>query len=135
VKPYLYPIIVAAVCGFILYGNASVIMSGMGWHRDILSHSAIGVGLLVIVLGAIMGNVPQNGVIGIRTPWTLASEEVWARTHRIGRWLFVLAGVAAAVAGLMGLRMLPGLVAIGAAAIVSVGYSYFAWRRLGGGSD
>lgn len=50
------------------------------------------VGLLFIVLGNYMSKVRKNFFIGIRTPWTLASDEVWARTHRVGGWIFVLIG-------------------------------------------
>lgn len=74
----------------------------------------------------------KNGVVGIRTPWTLADKEVWARTNHVGGWLVVLAGVVMAATGLMRFRMAPGLIALGAAAVVSVGYSYLIWRRING---
>jgi uncharacterized membrane protein len=31
--------------------------------------------------------------IGIRTPWTLTSDRVWDKTHRLGGTLFKIAGV------------------------------------------
>ena len=33
-------------------------------------------------------------MIGIRTPWTLADERVWDRTHRLARWPAMLSGLA-----------------------------------------
>ena len=33
-------------------------------------------------------------MIGIRTPWTLADERVWDRTHRLARWPVMLTGLA-----------------------------------------
>jgi len=69
-------------------------------------------------------------MVGIRTPWTLADEEVWVRTNRVGGWLMVLAGVVMVATGAIGFRMLPGLIAVGAAAAISVGYSYVIWRRI-----
>jgi immunity protein, SdpI family len=126
----ILPTIVAAVAGLLFYVNLLVLMAGMGWHLDMPSHLAIGVGILLIVLGNTFGKVTRNGMIGIRTPWTLADEEVWARTHRIAGWLFVMAGVVTAIAGFMGLRLVPGLIAIGAAAALSAAYSYVLWRRL-----
>ncbi len=62
------------------------------------------IGLLFIFLGNILPKVPKNFFIGIRTPWTLASNEVWERTHRLGGWCFVIGGV---------LMLLKGLVLIG----------------------
>src|ERR1700687_4686251 len=44
-------------------------------------------GGLIVVLGNYMGKLRKNFFIGIRTPWTLASDEVWARTHRFSGWL------------------------------------------------
>lgn len=129
-----YPVLVAAVSGFIFYVNAVVLMAGMGVHLDTPSHAAIAVGLLLIVLGNSLGKVPRNGVIGVRTPWTLADEEVWGRTHRVAGWLFVLAGVVTTLTGLMGHQMIPGLIAIGAAAAVSIGYSYVISRRINRGN-
>jgi uncharacterized membrane protein len=132
-KSCSHPAIVASVAGILFYANALVLMVGIGWHLDMPSHVIIAVGLLVAVLGNSLGKVPQNGVVGIRTSWTLADEEVWARTHRIAGWLFVLAGAVTVITGFMGHGMPPGLIAIGAAAVVSVGYSYVVSRRLNRG--
>lgn len=49
--------------------------------------------LFFILLGNVMGKVQRNFWIGIRTPWTLANNQVWEKTHRLGAWLFVGAGV------------------------------------------
>jgi uncharacterized membrane protein len=133
-KVRYYPTIVAGVAGLNFFVNLWVLMAGMGWHRALPSHLAIAVGLLLVVLGNSLGKVRQNGVVGIRTPWTLADEEVWARTNRVGGWLIVLAGLVMAATGIMGVRMVPGLIAIGAAAAVSVGYSYVIWRRVNRGN-
>jgi uncharacterized membrane protein len=44
---------------------------------------------LCIFLGNYLQAVRTNYFIGIRTPWTLHSEDVWRRTHRLtGRVLF-----------------------------------------------
>ncbi|MCF7857995.1 MAG: SdpI family protein [Candidatus Cloacimonetes bacterium] len=50
-------------------------------------------GLLFILLGNILPKVPSNFFIGIRTPWTLSSESVWRKTHKVGGLCFVLAGL------------------------------------------
>ena len=132
-KVRYYPTIVAGVAAIWLFGNLSVLTSGMGWRHDIPSDAAIAVGLLLIVIGNSLGKFSQNGVVGIRTPWTLANEEVWVRTNRVGGWLIVLAGAVMTATGLMGFRMAPGVIALGVAAVISVGYSYLIWRRINGG--
>ena len=40
-----------------------------------------------------MGKVRRNFYIGIRVPWTLASERVWNDTHRLAAWVMTGAGV------------------------------------------
>lgn len=59
------------------------------------------IGLLFIFIGNLMPKVPSNFFIGFRTPWTLSSEEIWQRTHRLGGWCFVVAGLLFVMRGLM----------------------------------
>jgi uncharacterized membrane protein len=79
-----------------------------------------------------MGKLTRNFFIGIRTPWTIASEEVWLRTHRLGGWLFVLAGLVVFVSAFLGAGWIPAFAAITAAALISVVYSYVIYRRVEG---
>ncbi len=65
----------------------------------------IGFGLLFVVLGNYLPKIPRNWFFGIRVPWTLASEEVWKRTHRLGGWLFVLGGCVTIVLSALGFSM------------------------------
>jgi len=55
----------------------------------------IGLGLLFFYAGILCENAKRNWFIGIRTPWTLSSERVWEKTHKIGGKLFKIAGVIA----------------------------------------
>ena len=50
-------------------------------------------GLLFIFVGYMIRSAKRNWFIGIRTPWTLSSDYVWAETHRIGGNLFIISGV------------------------------------------
>ncbi|AKM84634.1 MAG: hypothetical protein VE98_C0001G0177 [candidate division Kazan bacterium GW2011_GWA1_50_15] len=51
------------------------------------------VGVLFILIGNYLGQVRSNFFMGIRTPWTLSSEDNWHKTHRLGSYMFVLGGV------------------------------------------
>ena len=73
----------------------------------------------------------MNWYCGIKTPWTLSSETVWTRTHRLGGRLFFAAGLI----GLLGsfvpnntARFVLVLVPILAAAIIPAVFSYL-WFR------
>jgi uncharacterized membrane protein len=46
---------------------------------------------LFMVLGNFMGKIRPNYFVGIRTPWTLANEDVWVKTHRVTGRLWVAA--------------------------------------------
>ena len=52
--------------------------------------------LFIIVVGNFIAKTRSNFFLGIKTPWTLSSENSWAVTNRLGGWLFVLTGLGAA---------------------------------------
>lgn len=88
------------------------------------------VGLLLVVIGLAMGRIRPNWFFGIRTPWTLTSERSWRATHHASRPVFVVMGVAVAVAGLLQAGWVFGLAAVicVAGAVGLVAYSYVVWR-------
>jgi uncharacterized membrane protein len=90
------------------------------------------IGVLFVVIGNLLGKVTRNFFVGIRTPWTLANEEVWYRTHRLGGKLFVAAGLFVAAMSLLGSSVWPILGSIAIAGIVPIVYSYVIYRRLEG---
>ena len=50
-------------------------------------------GLLFCAIGNLLPKCHQSRTLGIRLPWTLASEENWNKTHRFAGKLWVLAGL------------------------------------------
>ena len=109
-----------------------VLLEASGRNMHINEAIFAGVGLLFIVLGNYLGKVRKNFFIGIRTPWTLASDEVWSRTHRLGGKVFVLIGFFMFLNAF--LRFPPGVLvsSIVAVALVPVVYSYVLYRKLEG---
>lgn len=91
----------------------------------------IALGFLFIVIGNYLGRVQPNWFLGIRTPWTLSSDTVWRKTHRLGAWVFVIAGLL-----FMGSAFVPGgrgavplaVIVIGLV-LVPVLYSLYLWMR------
>jgi uncharacterized membrane protein len=88
--------------------------------------------VVFVVLGNSMGKVKHNWFVGIRTPWTLASEEVWTRTHRLAAPIWVAGGlvqlVGAFVPGTAGEVLFAAPLA--AMVLVPVGYSFVLFRKL-----
>jgi len=120
------------IVGFMSGIAILVLLAANGQNVRINEITFAGIGLLFVVLGNYMSKVRKNFFIGIRTPWTLASDEVWSRTHRLGGKVFVL----------MGLFMMPNAVlripvewlvaTIVAAALIPVVYSYVIYRKVEG---
>ncbi len=51
------------------------------------------IGFLFMVLGNYFQTIPQNYFLGIKTPWTLANEFVWKKTHDLAGKLFFITGI------------------------------------------
>ena len=49
--------------------------------------------ILFYYAGVLIQNAKRNWFIGIRTPWTLSSEAVWDKTHKLGSKLFKIAAI------------------------------------------
>ena len=50
-------------------------------------------GLVFIIIGNYLPKCKQNYTMGVKLPWTLNSEENWNKTHHLGGYLFILAGI------------------------------------------
>lgn len=90
-----------------------------------------GISILFLVLGNYMGQIRHNYFVGIKTPWTLANEEVWQKTHRLGGRLWVAAGLTGLIASFIG-GTWGGIVlgiSLGASAIIPMVYSYLEFKR------
>jgi uncharacterized membrane protein len=91
-----------------------------------------GIFLFFALIGNVLGKVRRNFWMGVRTPWTIASEAVWNQTHRLAAWLFVAAGLV----GFALVMVLPPSAAwvvfalIIVASLVPVIYSLVLYKRL-----
>lgn len=125
-------ILAVATIGLLLLVFAAQVLMASGRNVSLETFLGPGIGLLLIVLGNYLGKVPKNFFIGMRTPWTLASDEVWYRTHRFAAPLFVIAGLILVLAMPFGAPywLLPATVL--PAAIAPLIYSFVVYRRLEG---
>ena len=127
-----YGVIALATLGVLLVVGTTALLAGAGHHVSVALIAPLAVGVLLMVVGNFMGKFRKNFFVGIRTPWTLTSDVVWERTHRLAGWLFVLAGLVW-IAG--ALANVSPAVLVGAALVagfVPVVYSYFLYRRFEG---
>lgn len=127
-----------AVVLMMLVLQAGAIGAVLGYEISKLRLVLLAGGLGFIVMGNFMGKTRSNFFIGIQTPWTLASETVWRRTHRFGGKLFMLSG-AVMFAGTWLLAEADikyiAIVLMAASMLLPVIYSWWLWRQEQGMKD
>ena len=91
-----------------------------------------GVGLLLCVVGNFMPKFKHNYFCGVKTPWALADEENWRRTHRFAGPVWFWGGLFIAVCAFL-LRGAALAAAMGAGVAVMLLapylYSYFLFKK------
>lgn len=99
---------------------------GIRFNMSLAVMTLVGIGIAVI--GNYLPKCKFNYTMGIRVPWTLASEENWRKTHRMAGPFWVLGGVLIVFSGIFGLPwlMIAALVLLTA---VPIGYSYVIFRK------
>ena len=89
------------------------------------------ISFLFIVLGLVMPKIKKNYFVGIRTPWTLQSEEVWQKTHKFAGKSFVAMGILTFLTIFLKEKMFSLFMAIVlVGAFAPMVYSYYIYRKL-----
>lgn len=115
---------------YMLYVYALTLISALGYQFNMTTMLLPAMGILFIVIGFLIGKAKRNFFVGIRTPWTLSSDTVWAKTHQLGKWTFIGAGVVTILcAFLNGFGFWVMMITLMAAAFVPIIYSYILWKR------
>lgn len=115
---------------FFVYLHVISLLFNLGLRFNMFALLIPAFGGFLYYIGVMMEKAKRNYFIGIRTPWTLADEEVWDETHRIGAKGFKVSGVLT-LAGVVfpsiaiWVMMMPLLVV----SVYTVVYSYVAYRR------
>lgn len=126
----VYVLIMLAVQAYVLVSALGVLLNAAGHPVQMSLVCALATGVLFMVMGNYMGKLRKNFFIGIRTPWTLASDAVWERTHRMGGWLFMLAGMAIVAVALTSGPIIWLLGIALSTVLIPVVYSYVVYRRV-----
>lgn len=131
---YDWFLVVFAVFMTAIHGG--IIAFNLGYEFDFTLLIVVLVAGLLFYVGILLTHAKRNWFVGIRTPWTLSSDDVWDRTHRLGGRLFKLT----ALITLIGLvfeeyviyfLVIPALLSTG----TTVVYSYYLYGRIEQRSD
>jgi uncharacterized membrane protein len=129
---YAFKILFSA---FFLVLFIASLLPNFGYNINVSYVVVAMIGLLFIGLGVLLPKLKRNFIFGIRTGWTLSSDKVWEKTHRLGGILFILAGVITLL--LLFVLPLETLFFVFLALIILVSvflvfYSYYLYKKFGG---
>lgn len=137
-----FRIVYGRMCVFImlmlLAMHVVIMLSASGANIRIGAAITIVSGFMMMFIGNWLGKVRRNFYLGVRTPWTLANEHVWERTHRNVGPLMMFHGLVSVVTGLFApdyicfIVFIGGMIAICAWAMV---YSFLVYRKIGSVDD
>jgi uncharacterized membrane protein len=125
-----YDWFVVVFTAFLFLVHAGIVAFNLGYEFDFTLLILGGVAGLLYYAGVLLEHAEPNWFVGIRTPWTLSDEWVWARTHELAARLFKLSALLGFVGLLFGeyavyFLLVPVLVT----AAVTVAYSYLLYER------
>jgi len=122
---------ILVMAGFFAYIQVLMILWNLSYRFNFLQMMAIAFGALFFYLGILLEHAKQNWFVGIRTPWTMSSEKVWDKTHKLGGKLFKAAGIISFLGAFVFKEILLLSVAIViASSIAIVIYSYLEFKKL-----
>lgn len=116
---------------FFLILYVVIIATSLGYPVSINKIIPAIISILFIAIGNYLTTVRPNYFVGIKTPWTLANETVWKKTHRISGRLWVASGVLGLIAVIFNTR-LGSIISLGliiGTAIFSMFYSWWIYHK------
>jgi len=127
-----FNLFIGLIVAFMIYLYGLTLAWNLGYTNFKMSGAMLpAIGLLFIFIGFMLRQAKRNFFIGIRTPWTLSSDNVWNETHRVGAVLFMISGVLAFIGGFFGgtTAFWMMLVPIIGSTIFLLVYSYVLYQR------
>ena len=110
--------------------NSMVYAAALGYEINIEIIMPLLMGLMFIIVGNLLPKMRQSYTMGIKLPWTLANEENWNKTHRLGGKLWVIGGIVTMATAFVGSFWILLGVLIVMVAVPTI-YSYCLHRRQG----
>lgn len=127
-----YDIVVAALLVPVFLLHFVLLAIGLGYPMPIARLAPALMGAMFVVIGNVMPRARSNFMFGIRTPWTLSNDAVWARTHRLAGYTMTAAGLVMILSAILLAPDVLGAVIVGAvvtALVAPAVYSYLTFRR------
>jgi uncharacterized membrane protein len=115
---------------FLIAIYVHIILWSRGIELDTATVIMFGIAVLMFAVGTLCEHAKRNYFVGIRTPWTLQSDFVWKKTHKIGGLLFhIVSFVIALGVFFPKYTVYIALIPVGGIGIFLVIYSYVIYER------
>jgi len=125
-----YDMMAVLLVGFLYYIHLLTLAYNLRYSFDMIQFIAPAFGALIYYIGSVLEKAKQNWFVGIRTPWTLSSEGVWEKTHKMSGKLFKAAGIIALIGIIFPAAGLGASIAVLiATAVFAVVYSYLEFEK------
>jgi uncharacterized membrane protein len=125
-----YLFLMVLIVGLFGYMQGVILYAAWTGHLDVARAIVGGLYLFFALIGNVLGKVRRNFYIGVRVPWTLASDRVWNDTHRVAAWVFVIAGLAGFAIVMAGGSLLVSIIPLGFAVVVPIVYAFVHYKQL-----
>ncbi len=113
---------------YFLYTSAAQVTDIFAMAVDLGQVLGVFFGILLIVCGNLMPKLRRNSLAGLRTPWSMSSEDAWKRSQRFGGISFMLAGGITVAASLLTKGMVCILVFLGVVLVTAGVDVWYTWR-------
>ncbi len=118
-----------AVLGFLAFMQYLITRAALG-PLDMVRTLMFGMMILFLIMGNVLGKAKRNYFMGVRTPWTLESDEVWHSTHRLAGKLMVGGAIIGLILLAFGLDPMWTLGIVLISALYPVLHSYLLYKKL-----
>jgi len=113
-----------------IIANTATLMIALSIKISIERIIPLAVAILFLIIGNYLPKSKQNFTIGIRLPWTLASEDNWNKTHRLAGWVWTIGSLILIITAIIGFSALIIFIIVTALmSIIPIVYSYIYYQR------
>ncbi|MBQ8057574.1 MAG: SdpI family protein [Ruminococcus sp.] len=99
---------------------------------DMLSLLTFTFGIVFIIIGNVVPKTKKNHFLGLRTKWSMSSEEAWKKSQRFGGYALIITGLITIVFSLVlngSASVFAMIMTLIVMTIVDTAYSYFASKK------
>ncbi|MGV8163034.1 MAG: SdpI family protein [Candidatus Nanoarchaeia archaeon] len=125
-----YDFFIALLFSFMFYLHLLTLLWNTGFKVNMIVCLIPAFSLLFFYIGAILEKSKRNWFLGIRNPWTMSSDFVWEKAHKLGATLFKISAIVMLLGVLIqNLAFIFIIVPVILTSIITIIYSYLLFRE------